>query len=89
MTVQQYARRKGWPLARAIARVTHGRAIAHEGQEHSTSTRNDRIVRELELHGPLDASQQQRLLEIAEMCPVHRSLTRGITVDTSLRPSDA
>lgn len=89
MTLQQYARRKGWPLARAIARVTHGRAIAHDGQEHSTSTRGDRLVRELELHGPLDASQQQRLLEIAEMCPVHRSLTQGITVDTSLRPSDA
>lgn len=85
MTLQQYARRKGWPLERAIVRVTHGRAIAGQGQEHSSATRAEQLVRELELHGPLDASQQQRLLDIAEMCPVHRSLTQGIAVDTSLR----
>lgn len=43
-----------------------------------------RLERELELVGPLDQDQRARLLEIAERCPVHRTLTAGVRIDTSL-----
>jgi putative redox protein len=68
MTLRLYASRKGWPLERAIVRVLHTR---------SGLQARDRFAREITLEGPLDAGQQRRLLEIAERCPVHRSLERG------------
>jgi len=45
----------------------------------------DQFERELELHGELDDAQRQKLLEIAEKCPVHRSLTGEVRVETTLR----
>lgn len=71
MTLRLYASRKGWPLERAIVRVLHARP----GLEA-----RDRFAREITLEGPLDADQQRRLLEIAERCPVHRTLERGAEI---------
>jgi uncharacterized OsmC-like protein/alpha/beta superfamily hydrolase len=80
MTLQLYARRKGWPLEQAITRVSHERVTgaAPEG-------RADVFTRELELRGPLDEEQRTRLLEIAEKCPVHRTLTSGSDVTSTVR----
>jgi uncharacterized OsmC-like protein len=49
----------------------------------------DRIERDIALSGPLDEEQRHRLLEIAERCPVHRTLTSEISIHTRLVPSVA
>ncbi len=63
MTLRLYAGRKEWPLENVTVRLRHVR----EGKE-------ERIEREIQLHGALDATQRERLLEIANRCPVHRTL---------------
>lgn len=68
MTMRLYAGRKGWPLERATVRVLHSRT-GPEGR--------DRFAREITVEGPLDHDQRRRLLEIAERCPVHRTLERS------------
>ncbi|RAK67172.1 OsmC family protein [Phenylobacterium kunshanense] len=71
MTLRLYAERKGWPLDRAEVRVLHART-GLEGR--------DRFAREIVLHGDLDGVQRARLMEIADRCPVHRSLERGAEI---------
>lgn len=87
MTVQMYARRKGWPLAEALVRLAHHKVHEEDCENcEGEDRRLDRFERELELVGPLDRAQRERLLEIAEKCPVHRTLTGGqVRVVTALR----
>lgn len=73
MTVRLYARRKQWPLDHVEVRLHHGRSDAGET-----------ITRELMLSGPLDEEQKNRLLEVAEKCPVHRTLTGDLRIVTGL-----
>ncbi|MDP1618170.1 bifunctional alpha/beta hydrolase/OsmC family protein [Phenylobacterium sp.] len=80
MTCRLYADRKGWPLAKISVEVTH---------EARTATTKDRFVREIGLEGELDADQTAKILEIAEKCPVHRTLTEGGEVTTRARPEPA
>jgi putative redox protein len=85
MTLGLYARRKGWPLQRVTVRLTHSRVHAADCEDCETrAARLDRIDSEVELEGPLDPTQRARLLEIAQRCPVHRTLTAGIDVQTRL-----
>jgi putative redox protein len=75
MTMRLYAERKGWPLERAMVRVVHAR---------TGECGRDRFAREVVMEGPLDATQRARLLEIADKCPVHRTLERGSEIITVL-----
>ncbi|MEM7245901.1 MAG: bifunctional alpha/beta hydrolase/OsmC family protein [Acidobacteriota bacterium] len=76
MTLGMYARRKGWPLERSVVRLKHGRVHAGDCDDCETGEgRVDEITGTIELFGPLDAKQRERLLEIAHRCPVHRTLT--------------
>lgn len=84
MTLQMYARRKEWPLEQAITRVSH-RAENRPALDGVKGMRRDVFTRELELIGALDAEQRNRLREIAERCPVHRTLTAASDVETVLR----
>jgi len=87
MTVQMYARRKGWPLTDAVVRLTHQKVHAEDCRDCDEKERRiDRFERELELAGELDEAQRQRLLEIAGQCPVHRTLTGEVQIETTLRP---
>jgi putative redox protein len=87
MTVQMYARRKGWPLQEAVVRLSHHQVHAEDCRDCDEQDRRiDKFERELELNGELDEGQRQRLLEIAELCPVHRTLTGRIRIETTLRP---
>ena len=72
MTLKVYAERKGWPL-RDI-RVTLNGTHTDVGFA---------IARQLTIDGDLDAEQRQRLIEIADKCPVHKTLAGGITVTTT------
>lgn len=86
MTVQMYARRKGWPLQWAVTRLKHEKIHAQDCAECETADgKIDYFERELELVGTLDAEQRQRLLEIAEKCPVHKTLHGDVQVKTLLR----
>jgi len=83
MTLNMYARRKNWPLEEAVVRLAHSRIHAADCVNcESEAARLDRIDCELELKGPLTSQQKARLLEIAEKCPVHRTLTSKIDIRT-------
>jgi putative redox protein len=85
MTLLMYARRKGWPLEGVEVRLSHQRDYARDCAECDTKPMQiDRIERRITLKGQLDQSQRTRLLEIAEKCPVHRTLTGTITVSDTL-----
>src|SRR6185312_8702696 len=75
MTVRLYADRKGWPLQRVRASVRHDKV---DGQ-----TPPDVFDRRIAFDGPLDPEQRAKLLEIADHCPVHRTLEGGAKVVTS------
>lgn len=83
MTIRMYARRKGWPLAGVSVDITHDKVHAQDA-ETNVSPRIDRFTRAIRLKGPLDADQRAKLLEIADKCPVHRTLEAGATVVTQL-----
>jgi len=74
MTLRLYAERKGWPLERTRVAVRHDKVA---GQ-----TPADVFDRKIALEGPLDAGQTARLIEIADKCPVHRTLEGGARVVT-------
>jgi uncharacterized OsmC-like protein/alpha/beta superfamily hydrolase len=83
ITLQMYARRKGWPLDEVAVRLHHQRLHADDAQEcEDRGPRLDRIDRVVRIDGELDAEQRARLLEIADRCPVHRSLSAGMLIET-------
>jgi putative redox protein len=85
MTIGLYARRKRWPLERVTVRLAHSREHAKDCAEcEEKPARIERIERQIALSGALDAEQRSRLIQIAEKCPVHRTLTDGIEIRTSL-----
>ena len=87
MTLALYARRKQWPLEGVTVRLSHARIHAEDCAECETREGMlDRIEREIALEGALDAAQRARLLEMAERCPVHRTLTSEIDIRTRLAP---
>ena len=85
MTLRLFARRKQWPLDRVIVRLRHARIHAEDCAACETKIGLiDRIDREIELHGALDAAQRARLVEIADKCPVHRTLESEIHIVTKV-----
>lgn len=83
MTIRMYARRKRWPLESVQVDVCHNKVHAQDA-EAGSSGKIDQFKRRIALHGPLDASQRARLLEIADKCPVHRTLEGSSEVITEL-----
>jgi uncharacterized OsmC-like protein len=85
MTLRMYADRKGWPLTGVRARLSHERVPARDCEScESSEGFVTSISRTLELEGELTRNQRDRLLEIAEKCPVHRALTGEIRIQTAL-----
>lgn len=77
MTMRMYAERKGWPVDRVTVRLHHDKVHAKDCVDcESEPKKIDRIERTIRIEGPLDAEQRQRLLEIADKCPVHQTLHR-------------
>lgn len=87
MTLQMYARRKQWPLESVHIRLSHARMHAQDCEEcEQEDGFVDRIAKQIEIEGPLDASQRKRLLEMADRCPVHRTLQNRPTIVTKPSP---
>jgi putative redox protein len=85
ITLQMYAKQKGWPLEGIEVRLRHEKIHARDCADCETKEgRIDRIHRELVLIGPLDEAQRARLLEIANRCPVHRTLLSELNIQTTL-----
>ncbi len=85
MTIALYARRKGWPVSDVTVRLRHSRIHADDCAECETKEGMlDRIESEITVAGDLTAEQRARLLEIANKCPVHRTLTSEINIRTTL-----
>jgi putative redox protein len=83
MTLRLYADRKGLPLERVSVNLRHSRIHAQDCETCETREgRVDRVDRVLTLTGNLDAQQRKSLLEIADKCPVHRTLTSEINIRT-------
>ena len=83
MTLRMYARRKGWPLDHVSVDVSHDKVHAQDAAGNG-GVRIDTFRREIKLTGDLDDEQRARLLEIADKCPVHRTLEHGAKVETVL-----
>lgn len=85
MTLRMYAEMKKLPLQRVRVKLSHRKIHAEDCADCSTREgKVDEITREIELHGDLTDEQRQRLLEIANKCPVHRTLTSEIKVRSQL-----
>ena len=84
MTLRMYADRKEWPLDEIQVGLRHRRRHASDEAEceENDDARLDRVDREIRLLGELSDEQRDRLLEIAERCPVHRTLDAGVRIET-------
>ena len=85
MTLRMYANRKGWPLEHVSLQLQHRKVHASDCADCETAVgKIDQIERRIQLEGPLDQEQRTRLLEIADRCPVHRTLESEVKVRTEL-----
>jgi len=85
ITLRMYINRKGWDVKEINVHLNHDKIHAEDCEECESETgRIDQITRKLQFVGDLDDTQQARLLEIADKCPVHKTLHSEINVKTSL-----
>ncbi|MZR13010.1 alpha/beta fold hydrolase [Maritimibacter sp. DP07] len=82
MTMRMYARRKGWPVTDIQVDVSHAKVHAKDAEEGSASQKVDTFRREIRLSGDLTNEQRDRLIEIADKCPVHKTLHQGNRIIT-------
>ena len=81
MTLQLYAQRKKWPLEKVEVSLTHNRIHAADCEDcQSKDGKINRIERFISLTGDLTEDQKGRLLEIAQRCPVHKTLTSEVSI---------
>ncbi len=85
MTLRMYADRKGWALEGVDTTLRHSKIHARDCEDCETEKgKIDVIEKEIEIRGPLDEAQRERLLEIAGRCPVHRTMTSETKIRSRL-----
>ena len=85
MTLRMYADKKEWPLESATVKLTHRKIHADDCDLCETERGLvDEIQREITLTGDLDDDQRQRLLAIADRCPVHKTMHGEVSIHTRL-----
>jgi putative redox protein len=84
MTVNLYAARKKWPVEQVIVRLSHSRVHAEDCADcEDPKSMIERVDKSVELIGSLDEAQRARLLQIADQCPVHRTLMSKFEIRTT------
>lgn len=87
MTLRMYANRQGWPLKQVETTLSHSESYAADCEHcEQPAAMIDRVDRRIALFGELSDEQRKRLLEIANRCPVHRTLTSRIEIHSAWRP---
>ncbi|MEO1304969.1 MAG: bifunctional alpha/beta hydrolase/OsmC family protein, partial [Pseudomonadota bacterium] len=84
ITMRMYANRKKWPIERLSVSLDHEKRHADDCVDCSPSDKIDVFTRYIEIEGDLDEAQRARMLEMADKCPVHRTLESGAKVETHL-----
>ncbi|MCM4166425.1 hypothetical protein KCTC52924_03358 [Arenibacter antarcticus] len=85
MTIQMYAKRKKWPLENVEVHITYQKVHASDCENcESPQSKIDTFEREIKLTGNLDEEQISKILEIADKCPVHRTLHNKIIINTKI-----
>ncbi len=83
MTIGLYARKRGWPLENITVSLRHSKIHAADCDNCETKEgKIDRIERDIQLTGSLTDEQRAKLMEIADKCPVHQTLTSEINIKT-------
>jgi len=87
MTLRMYADRKKWPVEAIVVRLQHEKIHASDCRQCETEKNGkiDHIEREIELLGELDDEQRNKLLAIANKCPVHRTLESETIIESRLK----
>ncbi len=86
MTLKMYARRKEWPIEEISVHLSFDGDYAEDCQKCEEETRKiGKFTRIIEVKGTLDQKQKERLLAIANKCPVHKTLEQGVTISTHLQ----
>jgi uncharacterized OsmC-like protein len=75
-----YANMKKWPLEQVIIDLTHDKVTVESEEPNAQARKVDKYVRHIQFKGPLSSEQRTRLLEIANKCPVHKSLDQGTNI---------
>jgi putative redox protein len=84
MTINLYASRKKWPLEQVVVRLKHSRVHAEDCADcENPKSMIERVDKSVELIGSLDETQRTRLLQIADQCPVHRTLLSKFEIRTT------
>ena len=88
MTIQMYARRKKWPVENVETHVSYEKKYSEDCENcEDSKAKIDSFQREISLQGDLDKKQRDRLLEIADKCPVHKTLSAKAQITTFLKKS--
>ena len=86
MTLKMYAERKGWDLKEITVYLDHDKVHKEDSEEfEKKGSKVSRFTRSLEIAGELDSDMKEKLLEIANKCPVHRTLHEDIIIETKLK----
>ena len=85
LTIKMYANRKEWKLEEVLVSLSHSKEYAKDCDDcEQSNAKIDFIEREIELIGDLDDTQKARLMDIANKCPVHKTLLGKIEIETTL-----
>lgn len=85
MTIRMYAKHKKWPLDEVKVHLSREKRHSEDAEDLGKHSKIEVIDRYVELSGDLTQEQRERILEIADKCPVHKTLTNGLTVHTKLK----
>lgn len=84
MTIRMYAQRKNWSLRSTTVTLRHNKIHAEDCANcETTAGMLDRVTREIHIDGDLDDTQRARLMDIADKCPVHRTLRSEVVIETT------
>jgi putative redox protein len=85
MTLKMYANRKKWDLEEIIVFLNHDKVHRNDGEEfEKNNSKVSRFIRNIEFMGEIDEQKKEKLLEIADKCPVHRTLKENIIIETKI-----